>query len=181
MKRTFNMWALAALVTVLFTSCIKQIDKNYQGPAVIEFDAAVLNSATTPFSYHVAVRTPPFGLPIATANSVPINRSLATPVRLRVNLVGAQRTTDEVISFRVLTDVTPASPNMLAVAGTHYTITGNTFTIPAGSSFGEIAINIVNPGTASSNPREVHLELVGNDRIKPSENHKRVGIRIAQN
>ena len=84
------------------------------------------------------------------------------------------------ITYKVVTDVTPATPNMVAVSGTHFT-TENTFTIPANSSFGYVTIAIVNPGIGSANPREVHLELVGNENIKPSENYKRVAIRIAQN
>lgn len=181
MKRHINFILSSLLIVLLFSSCIKEDVKYFTGDPVVEFDATVLNSATSPYSYHVAVRTPPFAIPTTTANSVAINRSLATPVRLRVNLVGAQRSTDEVISFRVLTDVTPTAPNMLAVAGTHYNISGTTVTIPANSSFAEVVINIVNPGVSSTNPREVHLELLGNSNIKPSENYKRVGIRIAQN
>jgi hypothetical protein len=181
MKRNISVLICSILFAMMLSSCIKEEVKSYQGKSVIEFDATVLNSATTPYTYHVAVRTPPFGIPTTTSNSVAITRTLTTPVRLRVNLVGPQRSVDEVITFRVLTDVTPASPNLLGVAGTHYNIAGTTFTIPANSSFGEVVINIVNPGTSSTSPREVHLELVGNENIKPSENYKRVAIRIAQN
>lgn len=164
-----------------FSSCIKQEEKIFQGDPVIEFDAAVLNSATNPYTYHVATRTPPFGIQTTTGNSTPITRTMANPqVKLRVNLVGPQRNNDEVLSYRVVTDVTPNAPNMVAVEGTHFT-TGNTFTIPANSSFGEITINVLNTGTSSTSPREVHLELLGNEQIKPSQNYARVGIRIAQN
>jgi hypothetical protein len=177
-KIIFNIFLLAGLFSM--TSCIKQIDKNFSGNPVVEFDATVLNTASTPYTYHVAVRTPPFGIPITTANSTAITRTLATPVLLRVNLVGAHRTTDEILQYRVITDVTPTSPNLVAVAGTHFN-TGTTVTIPKGSSFGEVVINILNTGVSSTNPREVHLELMGNENLKPSEKYKRVGIRIAQN
>jgi hypothetical protein len=177
-KIIFNIFLLTGLFSM--TSCIKQIDKNFSGNTVVEFDATVLNTATTPYTYHVAVRTPPFGIPTTTTNSTAITRTLTTPVLLRVNLVGPQRTTDETIEYKVVTDVTPASPNLVAVKGTHFN-TGTTFIIPKGSSFGEVVINILDPGVSSTNPREVHLELVGNVNVKPSENHKRVGIRIAQN
>ncbi len=182
MTKNSLLTGIGLLVILMFSSCIKQIEKTFEGATVAEFDASVLNSATTPYTYHVAVRTPPFGIPTTTANSTAIARTLTTPVKLRVNLVGPQRANDEVLSYRVLTsaEVTPAAPNMVAVAGTHFN-TGSTFTIPANTSFGEITIDIVNPGTSSTNPREVHLELTGNDNIKPSENYKRVGIRIAQN
>ena len=177
-KIIINFLLLAGVFT--FSSCIKQIDKNFSGQTAVEFDATVVNTATTPYTYHVATRTPPFGIPTTTVNSTAITRTLTTPVLLRVNLVGPQRAADEVIQYRVLTDVTPASPNLLAIQGTHFT-TGNTLTIPKDSSFGQVVINILNSGTSSTNPREVHLELIGNESIKASENYKKVGIRIAQN
>jgi len=173
--------SIAVLFTIiLFSSCIKEETKQFNGNTVIEFDAAVLNTATTPYTYFVTTRVPVYGLTVSTANSPTlITRSLATPVKLRVNLVGAQFSTDQVINYQVITTPIPVSPNMRAVSGTHYTTSG-TFTIPANSSFGEVTITIVNPGVSSTNPREVHIELVGNTDIKPSENYKRVGIRISQ-
>lgn len=180
MKR-FSLYILLGLIVLVTdSSCIKQIDKTFQGSSVIEFDATVLNSATTPYTYHVAARTPPYGIPTTTANSTAIIRTMTTPVKLRVNLVGPQRSTEELLTYKVVTDVTPAAPNMLAVQGTHFT-TGTTFTVPANTNFGEITINMLNPGTSSTSPREVHLELIGNENVKPSQNYKRVGIRIAQN
>lgn len=178
-KNIISVTLICAMFTM--TSCIKQIDKNFTGDTVVEFDIAVLNPATAPYPYHVALRVPQFGLPITTVNSPTlITRSLSTTVKLRVNLVGPQRTTDEVIAYRVLTDVTPNSPNMVATQGTHFNTSG-TFTIPAASSFGEVEIQVLNTGTASTNPREVHIELTGNSNIKPSENYKKGAIRIAQN
>jgi hypothetical protein len=168
-------------VSASLTSCIKQIDKNFRGATVVEFDATVLNPVTAPFTYPVILRVPPFGLPVTTANSPTIiNRAITVPVRLRVNLVGPHRDNDEVINYRVLDDVTPSTNNLLGVAGTHFN-TGTSFTIPAKSSFGEVVITVLNPGSASATPREVHLELLGNTNIKPSENYKRVAIRITQN
>jgi hypothetical protein len=178
MKRQLSIIVL--FTAILFSSCIKEEVKHFTGTTVIEFDAAVLNTATTPYTYYVATRVPVYGLTVSTANSPTlITRSLTTPVKLRVNLVGPQSSTDQVITYQVLTTPVPVAPNMLAVSGTHYTTSG-TFTIPANSSFGEVTINIVNPGVSSTNPREVHIELIGNDQIKPSENYKRVAIRISQ-
>lgn len=175
-----NIIAVVAFtVPVLFSSCIKQLDKTIQGNPVVEFDATVLNSATTPYTYHVTTKVPTYGYPTPTAAAA-ITRTATTSVKLRVNLVGAQKNTDQTITYKVLTDVVPVNPNLLGVSGTHYN-TGTSFVIPANSSFGEITINVLNSGVSSTNPREVHLELVGNESIKPSENYKRVGIRIAQN
>jgi hypothetical protein len=178
MKRKLS---IAVLFTVmLFSSCIKEETKTFTGDTVIEFDAAVLNTATTPYTYFATTRVPVYGLTVSATNSPTlITRSLATPVKLRVNLVGPQFSTDQLISYQVINTPVPVSPNMLAVSGTHYT-TGGTFTIPANTSFGEVTINIVNPGVSSTNPREVHIELVGNADVKPSENYKRVAIRITQ-
>lgn len=79
-----------------------------------------------------------------------------------------------------MTEAVPVSPNALAVSGTHFT-TGNTVTIPANTSFGEITISIINTGVSSTTPREVHLELMGTIDVNPSENYKKIAIRIAQN
>jgi hypothetical protein len=179
MQKKSLIYITIAFCLFAFSSCIKQIDKTFTGNPVVEFDIAVLNSATPPFNYHVATRVAQFGLPITTANSPALTRTSGT-IKLRVNLVGPQRDADETISYRVLNDVTPNAPAQLAVAGTHYN-TGTTFIIPAKSSFGEVEVQILNPGTSSTIPREVHLELLGNTNLKPSENYKRVGLRIAQN
>jgi hypothetical protein len=172
-------------ITMVFTSCIKEDVKTFTGDSVVEFDAAVFNPTTSGFTYPILTRHAGFGRPVVSTTSIHyptvdpvINRSIGT-VKLRVNLVGPHRATDEVLQYRVMTDVTPTSPNALAVSGTHFTTSGSV-TIPAGSSFGEITITVINPGAASSTPREVHLELLGNENIKPSENYKKVAIRISQ-
>ena len=178
MKKILSIAVLST--ALLFSSCIKEEVKHYVGSTVIEFDATVLNTATIPFTYFVATRIPPAGLTSTTANSpTVIARTLTTPVKLRVNLVGTQFDTEQVINYRIITTAAPVSPNLLAESGTHFTTTG-TFTIPAKSSFGEVTINIVNPGVSSTSPREVHIELTGNTKVLPSENYKRIAIRISQ-
>lgn len=167
------------LVSLLLSSCIKEDIKTFQGDTVVEFDAAVFNSVTAGYTYPILTRAAGYGRAVSTSLDPNITRT-STQVKLRVNLVGPQRSTDEVLTYRVITDAVPVSPNALAVSGTHFT-TGNTFTIPANSSFGEITIFIQNTGVSSTTPREVHLELLGNVLVKPSENYKKVAIRIAQN
>ena len=168
------------VVAIAFTSCIKEEIKSYTGKPVLEFDAAVLNAATVPFTYYVTTRNSPYGLTTTTTNSTVITRTQTTPVKLRVNLVGPQSSTDQIVSYLTSTTVVPVSPNLLAVSGTHFTTTG-TFTIPAGSSFGELVINVLNSGASSTSPREVHLELTGNANLLPSVNYGKLGVRIAQN
>lgn len=165
------------------SSCIKDDLLQFTPVPVIEWDAATINSATSPFTYRVLLRYPKFGRPEtttgATADSV-IKRNMTDPaVKLRVNLVGPHSAVAQNFTYKAIT-VTPVSPNLLATAGTHYNTTG-TFTIPANSSYGEVTINVLNTGISSTNPREVHLELEGNTNFGVSENYKRIAIRIAQN
>jgi len=183
--KKYSYLAYIGLIALMFSSCIKEDVKVFTGDTVVEFDATVYNAVTAGFTYPILTRFAGYGRPVVTSTSTnypvadpTITRSIGT-VKLRVNLVGAQHSTDEVISYRINTEAVPVSPNAAAVSGTHFTTT-NTFTIPANSSFGEITITILNPGVSSTTPREVHLELLGNSNIKPSENYKKVAIRISQ-
>jgi hypothetical protein len=176
--KKYSFLAYIGLISLLLTSCIKEDIKTFTGDPVVEFDATVFNSVTVGYTYPILVRASGYGRGVATTDPS-ITRTSGT-VKLRVNLVGAQRSTDESITYRVMTEAVPTAPNILAASGTHYT-TGNTVTIPANSSFGEITINILNTGVSSTIPTEVHLELVGNSNIKASANYKKVAIRIAQN
>ena len=146
----YSLLTYIGLVALLFSSCIKEDVKVFTGDPVVEFDATVYNAVTAGYTYPILTRHAGYGRPVVTAASS--NYPVADPtitrtigmVKLRVNLVGAQRTTDEVINYRVITDAVPVAPNALAVSATHFT-TGNTVTIPANSSFGEITIFILNP------------------------------------
>lgn len=174
---------IMALSLLSLSSCIKDDLLQFAPKTVIEFDAAGINSATAPYTYRVLARHPKFGRAETTTGTTAdplITRSMADPViRLRVNLVGAQLTSDQTFTYKAIT-LTPVLPNLLATSPTYYTTSG-TFTIPAGSSFGEVVVNVVNPGVSSTAPRELHLELDGNATIGASENYKKIAIRIAQN
>jgi hypothetical protein len=66
-----------------------------------------------------------------------------------------------------------------AVSGTHYTVPA-TVTIPANTSYGILPVTVLNPG-ATSGSVDLVLQIDGNETVKPSENFKKLGIRIAQN
>lgn len=185
MRRIVSLLLLSVLV--LATSCIKQYEKTYQGTDLVEIDATVLNSPTSGFTYPILTRVPKYGKPVAGGTVDPaISRTMADKVvKLRVNLISEKGVldADQVIAYKVL-DPLPAplvvpGTGQLAVSGTHYTTTG-TLTIPAGSTYGEIVVNVLDTGTSSTVVREVHIELVGNTTVKPSKNYKFVAIRIAQ-
>lgn len=177
--KKYSFIAYIGLASLLLSSCIKEDVKTFQGNPVVEFDATVFNSVTAGFTYPILTRAAGYGRGVSTTLDPSITRTSGT-VKLRVNLVGPQRSTDEVFTYRVITDAVPVAPNALAVVATHFSAS-NTFTIPANTSFGEVTINVLNTGISSTTPREVHLELEGNGKVGASANYKKVAIRIAQN
>lgn len=97
-----------------------------------------------------------------------LNDGIAKKDSIRINLVGAQRSTPVTVNFAINTAST-------AVAGVHYTMvtTGTSVTIPANSSFAYIRFNVI---ADNINPGEVwnlQFDLTGVDSgITLSENYK---------
>ncbi|MFD1258923.1 hypothetical protein ACFQ3S_19115 [Mucilaginibacter terrae] len=176
MKRNY-IYILFLLVT-LFSACAKNEEIVFAG-SQIEFDASVYNANASGATYPIVTRVPGYGRTIVTTTSSTftadplINRSSGT-IKVRVNFVSSQSSNATTLTYRVVPDVTTA------VAGTHFNTSGS-FTIPANSSFGEISIDILNPGATTTGPKVLVLELIGNETIKVSENDKRLGLSIAQN
>ncbi|MXV17031.1 hypothetical protein [Hufsiella ginkgonis] len=185
------------IAALLFTSCEKLEEEKpvYNGPAQVEIDAAVLNAALSGRTYPMLTRIPGYGRPaLSTATTFtdvtpnitvpadPLLTRTSGTVKFRVNLVTAQRSAAEVIKYRVMDTETiggTATTVTTAQSGVHYTTSGQ-FTLPANSSFGEIEVVILNPGVTTGT-RDLVIELLGNDNIKPSPNYSKLGIRIAQN
>ena len=114
---------------ILFlTGCVKNELTVYKG-SVVEFDAATWNANSSGLTYPMMTRVPT--LNGATATSAASLTRATTSVSLRVNLVGAQRSTATTFNYVVASEST-------AVAGTHYTALSGTGTIPAFSSFGTV-------------------------------------------
>lgn len=181
-KKYINVMFLL-LTVVLFSSCLKDNETKFTG-AVVEMDAATYNARAAGLTYPILTRIPGYGRTVFTAAQPasgvypavpadPLITRTSGEIKFRVNLVGAHRSTPTTVNYTVLTTGTTA------VAGTHYT-TGNSVVIPANSSFGEIVIQVLNPG-ASATARTLVLELTGAADLSPSENVKRLGISIAQN
>ena len=182
--RKYISLVLAVIITsVLFTSCLKDNETKFTG-AVVEMDAATYNARATGFTYPLLLNLPGYGRPaynaIQPASGVnpavpadPLITRASGVIKFRVNLVGAQRSTDTTVGYSVVTAQTTA------VSGTHYT-TGNTVVIPANTSFGEITVTVVNPGVSSPTARKLVLELTGASDLKVSENVKAIGINISQ-
>lgn len=183
MKKLKINLILSSFVLILFSSCVKNELITFQD-VVIEFDAATYNAKLSGQVYPLLTRVPGYGRATRTAAIPATTLSPAAPadpsllrtsglVKYRVNLVGAQRSTDIVMNYKVLSTST-------AVSGTHYT-TGTSLTIPANSSFGEVSVQVINTPTASATPVILILQLEETGGVKPSENFKTIGLSIAQN
>jgi len=161
---------IIALIGFTLSSCIKNDRIVYTG-SELEWDAATYNANALGVTYPILTRLPGYGRAALTTD--PSITRASGSVKFRVNLVGPQRSTPTTVNYVVLSGVTTA------VAGTHYNTSGS-FTIPANSSFGEVQVDILNPG-ATSGSKDLVLELVAPAGMTVNANDKDLGIRIAQN
>lgn len=152
MKKLFSLLSLA--LVLVFSSCIEQNYPVWEG-YVVELQDAVDRAPVAGLTYPR----------ITVANTV-------GTVNLRVNLVGKQRPSDEIITYSVVTDGTTAA------AGKDYNAPG-TLTIPAGSSFGTLTVTVLNTGKIGGSV-DLLLQVVGNDEIGSSANYNKVQIRITR-
>jgi hypothetical protein len=189
---------IAGIVSLsLFTSCIKQIDKTFQGTTVVEIDPTPLNSANATAGYPVLTRIPAFGIPLRTSDST--LRRLNGTVRIRINLVGPQSDQSQTVGYKVMTvsplttisfpaTATGQTPSAAsgtlaiqnAVSGTHYTALSGTCTIPPQSSFGYIDVNILNPGATAGQARFLGIQLDSTGTVKPNPNYNKLGLVMDQ-
>lgn len=152
MKKLFSLLTLA--LVLVFSSCIEQNYPVWEG-ALVEFQDAVVRAPVTGQKYPR----------ITVANNV-------GTVNLQVNLIGAHRSSDEVLTYTIVPEGTTA------VSGRDFTTSG-TVTIPAGSSFGTVTVNVTNTGAIGGNV-DLLLQLDGNAAVGPSLNHNQVQIRITR-
>jgi len=168
MKKIIFILTVAA--AFVLNGCIKNEDVIWKG-SQIEFDAAIWNSNGAGLTYPILTRVPAQGT--ATGASQPTLTRSSGSVQIRVNLVGAQRSSDTNFTYQVV------GSESTAVAGTHYTAPSGTGTIPANSSFGIITINILNPG-ASTGSKILVLQLTDSPDVKVSVNYSKIGLSISQ-
>jgi hypothetical protein len=173
MKMRLNILT-AFLALVLLGSCTKNEIPVFT-KAVIEFDAASWNNNATGRTYPILTRVPGYNR-AAVATDPALTRTNPGVKKFRVNLLGKQFTTPTTIYY----DLYPFDGGSTAVEGVHYRMTKN-FTIPANSSFGELEVEILNPGAQTGvTSVDLLLLLVGNNGIETSANYRIIGLRIAQ-
>lgn len=190
--KIFKIAIILCFSTLTFSSCKKLEETRfvYKGDPQIEFDATSLNAVTSPRTYPILTRVPGYGRTvIATAVAAtgvvadPLMTRTSGTIKFRVNLITAQMSTAQIIKYRIVDTEKDATTGAnvtvtTAQSGVHYNTSG-TFTIPANSSFGEVSIDVLNPG-ATTGTRDIVIELLGNDQVKPSVNYSKLGLRISQ-
>jgi hypothetical protein len=168
MKRIFL--SIAAAATFLLGGCIKNEQVVFQD-SQIEFDAASWNANAVGVTYPIIARVPVLGAATPAATTATQLTRTSAPFTVRVNLVGAQKSTATTFSYKVASEST-------AIAGTHYTAFSGTGTIPANSSFATIPVTILNPGPGVGSVVLV-LELLTGNGLTASTNYAKLGLRIA--
>lgn len=157
MKKATTLALLLASVLTL-GACFKDNTIVYD-KAVVEFQAAVVTAPALGKTYPL----------IAVANG-------AGAQTLQVNLVGAQRESEQSIRFSV------DAAESTAKEGVNYQLSGNTFAIPAKTSTVNLPVTILKAPTQAGQSVTLVLVLEGNGSdIGPNENYKRIGYRITLN
>jgi uncharacterized protein YceK len=82
---------------------------------------------------------------------------------IEVQLIGEQRNSDVTVTFARDAEST-------AAAGTHYTISGNTVTIPAGESTADITVNLIDGSVAAGGEVTLILNLTDAGGVKIAPN-----------
>lgn len=167
MKNLRSLAFFSILTLGLLSSCFEDREVLFLG-AQVEFEQAVTNAKAAGQSF-----------PLLTA----LTRASGTP-SYQVNLVGAQLSAAEAIT--VTRDEVPASllnaNTIVAEEGVHYTLNGN-LDFPASASKVNFTGLTILPGFPAQTGKTalIILKLDGNSNLKPSENYRRLGIRINLN
>ncbi|MFN5376294.1 MAG: hypothetical protein ACK492_08045 [Chitinophagaceae bacterium] len=171
MKRITTLILAIATVSLL-GSCVKNELPVFTAP-VAEFDAASWNANAAGLSFPILTRVPGYGRAASTADPL-LTRTSPGIKKFRVNLVGQQMPTETEV-YVIMNSVTST-----AVAGTHYRSFTPVVKIPANTSFGEVEVDILNPGVAGA-ARTLELILSsGTNGIKSNPNYNRIRLSIAQ-
>lgn len=201
--KKIRIFSLLLFFVTFLAGCVKNEEITYTD-AFAEVDAASWNANSAGVTYPILTRRLPENRPVSTSVDSTARRFSGT-IRVRVNLVAPQSGKEETVGYKIfsspITSVafpatltaaqapplgqTPAQPAATlavsdAVAGTHYTALSGKVTIPAGSSFGYIDIQVLNPGSTAGQARFLGIEIDGSGSLRPSMNYNKVGIVIDQ-
>jgi hypothetical protein len=171
MKR-ITTFILAIATISLLGSCVKNELPVFTAP-IAEFDAASWNANAAGLNFPILTRVPGYGRPVAASDPL-LTRTSTGIKKFRVNLIGQQLSTESEV-YVIHNNVTST-----AVAGTHYRSYTQVVKIPANSSFGEVEVEILNPGVAGA-ARTLELILsTGTNGVKGNPNYNTIRLSIAQ-
>jgi hypothetical protein len=196
MKKIFSMTAIAVLIIMSFTGCIKN-DPVLVTDRQVEFDATSWNANAAGLTYPIMGRNPGYGRVANTSDST--LRRFPQTIRIRLNLIGPQLTNPETVGYEVtttapistfgmpatITGQTPAAAAATlsvsnAIAGTHYTTLSGKVTFPINSSFAFLDIPILSPAATVGEGRYIGLKLNNSGTLKPAVNYSDLGLVIDQ-
>lgn len=103
----------------------------------------------------------------------PLARTVAQSagtVNVNVQLIGPHSSSDTVVNFSVTGGTATAA---------NYSIASTSVTIPANSSFGTIAVNVVDASVPAGQTRSVIIELEDTGDVIAAENYKTFTLNIA--
>lgn len=165
---------IAIAAVLMFGSCIKN-DLPVWTKATVEFDAAAWNTNAAGRTYPILTRVPAYGRAANTSDPT-LSRTNTGIKKFRVNLVGRQFDQPQTIQY----DLYGGNGGSTAVEGKHFKISRQ-LVIPANSSFGELEVEVLNPGAqAGVTSVDLLLILTGKEGIETSVNYRIIGLRIAQ-
>lgn len=172
MKKLQIIIGLFALV--FSSSCIKNELPVFDDQTVVEFDAASWNANGPGLFYPILTRVPGYGRAVLSSDPL-LTRTNPGIKKFRVNLVGPQNPNPVRVFFATFAGTT-------ATENVHYRTLGGELTIPANSSFGEMEVEILNPGPpATPGPVDLNIILTGGDNgVTSSVNYRVIALRIAQ-
>jgi hypothetical protein len=178
MKKRLNIF-LALCTIIILGSCTKN-DLPVYTKAVVEFDAATWNANAAGRTYPVLTRVPGYNRPVSSTGSTPdpvLTRNSPGIKKFRVNLVGKQFENPVTLKY----DLYTGDGGSTAEEGKHFKIS-RTLTIPANQSFGEMEVEILNPGAPPAGQTSVDILLILNsvEGIESSVNYRIIGLRVAQ-
>jgi hypothetical protein len=168
------LFLIVSCLLFAFTGCFNEQDLTFDEFKLVEFEQAVTTAPTTSVGAT---------FPILTATRV------AGTQNLQVNLVGTQFEDAQTLTFSIDTTINnylkvynATTVNTIrAEAGVHFDLKGATFSIDKATSKGTLSFDIKDPGANTGKFALFVIKLDGNDRIKPSENHRRLGFRVNLN
>jgi hypothetical protein len=166
-KHTYKSIIAFCLIALLGTGCFKDEDFNFDKIRLVEFEDAVRLTPPAGFSYGV----------------ITVTRTTASR-NFQVNLVGKQLEAPETIRFSVDTAISRFlnATTIRAVEGVHYDLQGGNLNFEVAKSTANVTLRL--PANIPQNTGRTALlvlKLDGNDNIKPSENYRRIGVRINLN